>query len=167
MNALIEEVEIYRNAGVGLTIAESTNVINDGGIFSDNRGSNVDVHRSENILINNTSIVGKSDTYDRLETTHSGLANFLCPDRRVEISAVEIHSFTRNRGGHGITLENVAISGIDDIKNCKEYAILIDPEVSRRKTPQDMNNSTQATNTLDPGHFSRVDGALLIIFPRC
>jgi hypothetical protein len=126
---LLDSMYAYRNSGPAILLINSQNVFIDNSHFADNRG-NIDVHRSENVLINNTSIIGMSQELRRLESAQRGLPSVLCPDRRTYVTGIEMHAFTRSRQGNGVSLENVVMSDFTDIKKCKEYAFKVDPEVS-------------------------------------
>ena len=126
---LLGGIRAFKNSGPGILISNSENVIIEGGHFSDNRG-NIDMHRSEDVQIRNVSIVGKSKELELLEVTQPLLSAALCPNRQTVISAIGFRSFTRAGRGTGMTVQDVDISGFEDISTCKEYAFLLDPEVS-------------------------------------
>jgi parallel beta-helix repeat protein len=151
---LIDGMQAYRNLGPGLLITNSENVVVDGCTFSDNRG-NIDVHRSETILINNTSIVGMSRELQLLEATQIGLSSVLCPNQQTYLSAVEMNSFTRSRQGTGLSLKNLDISGFSDIEKCEEYVISVDAQVGL-KIVHSMMFNLQKVNFISPLFFSLV-----------
>lgn len=163
-NILLDGMQAYRNSGPGLLITNSENVVVDGCTFSDNRG-NIDVHRSETILINNTSIVGMSRELQLLEATQQiGLSSVLCPNQQTYLSAVEMNSFTRSQQGNGLSLKNLDISGFSNLDKCKECVISVDAEVGLKIVPSIMCN-LRKVNFISPLFFSDWSGSFRFLHP--
>ena len=117
---------MYRNLGFGVKLDYGDSISIRDGDFSDNR-RHIYAHRSENITVEDSSIVGMSSEHRLLEDTQSSITKF-CPNRQTQLTGIEIQSFTRFRNGNGVTVNNVGMSGFSDLL-CRENAFRVSPEV--------------------------------------
>ena len=122
--------KVYRNVGFGLFLDNTNTVSILEGDFSDNR-RHIYVRNSENVLIRDTTIVGMSSEVRQIDATQSNVISF-CPSRRTPLAGVEFQTFSRNRKGNGLNIENTVLQGFSDVF-CEEVALKVDPEVSGKK----------------------------------
>lgn len=121
----LEGVAAYRNAGPGVLIYNSDNVVINNATFQDNRG-NIDIDTAERVLVSNSRFVGYSHEMQLLESTEQSTWT-LCEDRQVSLFGIRIPTFTRSRQTKGLQLENATFDAFSDVKVCKEYVLSVDP----------------------------------------
>jgi len=125
---VLEDLKAYRNAGPGLLVVNSENVVVQSSFFSDNRAS-IDLDHSGAIVVQNSEITGLSDYQMILEATQPDVTP-LCPGPNYKVNGIEMHSFTRSQNAEGLFIDDVKFSGFKDVLECKQVAISFRPLVS-------------------------------------
>jgi hypothetical protein len=111
--ASFEGMKVYRNVGVGIFIHRCTNIKVENSVFADN-DIGIDIDRAEGIEVNNTVIIGESNSY-RNVMTRKGVSA-ICA--RKGLIGLELFTWKVNAAYAGAKISNVAFHGFDGFAAC-------------------------------------------------
>jgi hypothetical protein len=121
-------LKVYRNYAVGITIHRCHNIRIDQGLFADNY-MGIDLDRAEGIEVTNTTIIGKSPSYEALLARQPGVAAVCDRNERV---GIDLHTWQKDISFLGAKITNVSMSGFapNDPKCLKPRSMRYDDFVS-------------------------------------
>jgi hypothetical protein len=126
---LFTGIKSYRNNAIGIVIHRSHNIRIDQGLFADNY-MGIDIDRSEGIEVTNTTIIGKSPSYEALMVRQTRIAP-VC--ERGERVGLDLHTWQKDISFIGAKISNVTMSGFapNDVTCGKPRSLRYDNFVRR------------------------------------
>ena len=122
--ATILGLKSYRNSN-GIFVHASKNIVVKGGLFADNK-INVDIDKDESTRLEDTKIIGESDSYRRLLVAKR-LDQKVCDASHI---GVELHTQLLTPKAKGIVINNVQFSGFSHIPCNDAIPFSMDSSVS-------------------------------------
>jgi hypothetical protein len=121
-------LKVYRNYAVGITIHRCHNIRIDQGLFADNY-MGIDIDRAEGIEVTNTTIIGRSSSYEALMARQAGVAAVCDRGERV---GIDLHTWQKDISYLGAKISNVTMSGFapNDVMCLKPRSMRYDKFVS-------------------------------------
>lgn len=107
--AFMDGNKVYRNDASGIFIHRCQNIVVRDSLFADNN-IGVDIDRAEGITVQNTKIIGESDSYRSLMTAQS--VSPVCRQRKV--TGVDLHTWKKETSYAGALIDSVEISGFSN-----------------------------------------------------
>jgi hypothetical protein len=126
--ATFEGLKVYRNVGSGIFIHRCHNIKVEKSLFADNYVG-IDIDRAEGIEVNNTTIIGESNSYRTLMARQN--VQIICS--RDGLIGLDLFTWKVNTTFAGAEISNVEFHGFDDIAACpKVLSISFDSQVKFR-----------------------------------
>lgn len=120
---MLAGIRSFRNDASGIFIHKNYNILVKDSVFADNN-IGIDVDRAEGIAIEDTLIIGESESYRTLMKRQS--VDPVCAARMVV--GVDVHTWTIFKGHGGSKLKNVEFQGFSNTA-CAPRAINMDSHV--------------------------------------
>jgi hypothetical protein len=109
-------VKSYRNVRQGIFIHKTHHFLLTDSHFADNGIGNVDLDRCDGVRVENTKIVGESESWRDLRSRQSDVGA-MC-DRRYRVG-IDIHTWKLHKEVPGLFIKNVDLSGFQDDPSCE------------------------------------------------
>jgi hypothetical protein len=122
--AVLEGIRSFRNDASGIFIHKNYNILVKGSVFADNN-IGMDVDRAEGIEIEDTIIIGESESYRKL-MARQNVGPVCSSDRLV---GVDLHTWTIFKGHGGSKWKNVVFQGFSNTACPMPRAINMDNHV--------------------------------------
>lgn len=123
--ATLDKAKVYKNRNSGLVLHRCSNIIIANSFFADNsRG--IDIDRSAGIFVRNTTIIGKSASYEELLLRQSGVED-VCGNRR--LIGLDLHSWKVEEDFGGAFFRDLHFQGFENILCGQSNSIYMDPLV--------------------------------------
>jgi hypothetical protein len=126
--ATLEGLKVYRNMGSGIFIHRCHNIKVENSLFADNFVG-IDIDRAEGIEVNNTIVIGESNSYRVLLASQKNVAPS-CGRRSTQIG-LQLYTWKVNTMLAGAKITDVEFHGFDGISACdKVSSVAFDDQVS-------------------------------------
>lgn len=123
--AVFEGIKSFRNDASGIFLHKNYNILIKDSLFADNN-IGLDIDRAEGIDIENTLIIGESESYRKLMANQD--VEKVCAFNKV--IGIDLHTWTIFKGHGGTTLKNVEFQNFSDTACPRPRAINMDDHVS-------------------------------------
>jgi hypothetical protein len=122
--AVFKGIRSFRNVFSGIFIHKNINILVKDSVFADNNVG-IEVDRAEGIAIEDTLIIGESESYRKLMARQKVAS--VCVKNKV--IGVDLHTWTIFKGHGGTKMKNVEFQGFSNITCTSPRAINMDRHV--------------------------------------